>query len=162
MAENHDIIDELDTLALHCRPPVMSADEKSRWLASWVDDLREFDIVAIRAACRNWRQGEGNTKFPVPGQLLPMVRACTPRPTPSGDPFRPWTWPDDIELGSMTLEEKIRQYRIMAHETRTRAGPMGDDGKVPRPQFISEAQGYLDKAMDLKGALARAKIKRAA
>ena len=38
-----------------------------------VDDLREFDIAAIEAACNAWRRGAENKWFPKPGEMIALV-----------------------------------------------------------------------------------------
>lgn len=153
MADPAEVMNLLESLATHCRPPLMSVDAKSRWMADWCADLKPYPVEDIEAACRRWRQSE-NTKFPMPGQLLPLLRAQT-KPTAEGAPNnQAWTWPTDDELAAMTLRERRRSLLIMAHETRSKAGPMDRDGKVKRPQFIDEAKAYTDEAARISTLLA--------
>ena len=74
MAERDDIIEAIEGLTVHCRPPLMSSEERARWLMDWCEDLKDAPLAAIKHACSRWRQGE-DRRFPTPGQLLPMVRA---------------------------------------------------------------------------------------
>lgn len=121
MASPNEIIDAIETLAVHCRPPVMSQEERSRWIASWIEDLRNFPADAIQAACRRWRNGT-DRKFPLPGQLKPMVEAADqtnvkPVDTAAWRPLSP------AEYEALSLRDKIRHQNILAHECRLKAGP---------------------------------------
>jgi hypothetical protein len=122
MANKPEIIDEIEGLAVHCRPPIMEVGQRSSWLGDWCNDLAEFEIEAIRGACREWRQS-GAIKFPTPGQLLPMVRkrASADRAADHNGPWRPLS---DAEYGALGLREKIRHQQILAAEARRKAGPM--------------------------------------
>lgn len=156
MADRIEIVDALESLAVHCRPPLMSVDDRSRWLKDWCDDLAEFDGDAVRLAITRWRQSE-NTKFPTPGQLLPMVRLASKRSSVQPDEGRPraWTWPSEDELDGMTLTERRRSYLIMASQARGKAGAMGDDGTHPRPEWITRSKAYLDEAQRIAGYISR-------
>lgn len=155
MAERPEIIDTLESLAVHCRLPLMDVDSRSRWMASWCEDLAEFPIGAIEDACREWRRS-GATKFPTPGQLLPLVRtrATVGHGGQSQENNQAWTWPTDDQLAAMTLRERRRAYLIMATETRSKAGPMDREGKIPRPQFVEQAKAYTEEAARLSTILA--------
>lgn len=125
MADPSDIVDALESLALHCRAPLMSVDDRSRWMRDWCDDLRSFDIAAIRSATARWRKGD-SSKFPTPGQLLPLVRNAV-APTGAGQQGRkamPWRAPTDAEYDAMSLSEKRDTHINLAHEARDKAGPM--------------------------------------
>lgn len=121
MADKSDIIDEIERLTVHCRPPIMEADLRAGWLADWCADLAEFPIEAVRLAIRDWRHG-GQSKFPTPGQLLPLVRARLP--AQKGPKVEVWREPTEDEYRAMTVREKIRHHHIMAHEAGVKAGPM--------------------------------------
>ncbi len=41
-----EIIDALESLAVHCPPKLMTVEDKSRWMADWCEDLRDFDSGA--------------------------------------------------------------------------------------------------------------------
>lgn len=122
MASKPEIINEIEGLTVHCRPPLMEADSRAGWLRDWCDDLAEFPIEFIRAAIRDWRQG-GNTKFPTPGQILPLIRAKVPVGKTGQGP-EPWRPLDDAEYAALSLREKIRHQLIQASEARRKAGPM--------------------------------------
>lgn len=154
MAERLEIVDALESLAVHCRAPIMDVDSKSRWMQTWCEDLMEYPIETIRAACRAWRQSD-NTKFPTPGQLLPMVRAGLIKPVSEAANNRSWSWPSDGDLAAMTLREQRRQYLIMAHQCRGKAGPMGDDGQHPRPEWIGKAKAYDEEAKRVASLISR-------
>lgn len=122
MAEPNEIAELIEGLAVHCRPPVMSANERARWLADWCDDLKDHDADAIAGACRRWREGT-DRKFPLLGQLLPLIKASArgeDRPAGSNEPWRELT---EDEYQALTLREKIRHHRIMASNCGTKAGP---------------------------------------
>ena len=52
MAEKSEIIDEIDALTVHCRPPPMEAGSRASWLRDWCEDLAKFPIEAIRLGIR--------------------------------------------------------------------------------------------------------------
>lgn len=140
MAEPTEIIDLLDSLALHCRAPLMDVEDRSRWQRDWCDDLAAFGLPAIRSACARWRQS-GQTKFPTPGQLMPLVRdadAARSTDTPRAGPYEPWTWPPGIEA-DLSLVEKIRFHQAMAQHWRTRAGPMWRNGRPAGPDELPDS-----------------------
>lgn len=123
MADPSDIVDALESLALHCRAPLMSVEDRSKWMRDWCVDLRDFPIEAIRAATARWRQGE-TTKFPTPGQLLPLVRAANHSPDASKRKAMPWRAPTDAEYDAMSLTEKLHAHTCLALQARDKAGPM--------------------------------------
>jgi hypothetical protein len=121
MANQSEIAEELERLALHCRPPLMSVEDRVRWLADWCEDLKGFDIAAVRTACQRWREGS-EVRFPRQGQLIPMIRAAAPGQSeePKQLPWRPLS---EDEYQQLTLSEKARHQRIMAMEAGGKAGP---------------------------------------
>ena len=125
MADRTEIMDELETLATHCRAPLMDVETKGRWFRSWGDDLSDFPIAAIKSACRRWRQG-AITKFPTPGQLLPFVREAA-MPVPKLISNQAWAPVSEEEYEAMTLSEKAREHRLLGNHELRRAGPQGRD-----------------------------------
>ena len=122
MADRLDIANALESLAVHCRPPLMSVEDRSRWMVDWCSDLASFPIEAIKLACTRWRQSE-NTRFPTPGQLLPMVRAVLPAKG-EGPKVEAWRPISDDEYRQLPIREKIRHLQIVRSELMTNAGPM--------------------------------------
>jgi hypothetical protein len=121
MAERTEIATELNALSVHCRPPIMEVEQRALWLRDWCNDLAEYPIEAIRVACRKWRLS-GSSKFPTPGQLMPLVQENLP--TEKRDIPREWTAASDDDYRAMTVREKIREHQILAHEAYRKAGPM--------------------------------------
>lgn len=121
MAEKTEIFDAIEALAVHCRPPLMTVEQRTLWMRDWGQDLAEFPLDAITAACRKWRHS-GATKFPTAGQLVPLIRDSLP--TERGPRIEVWREPTEDEYRAMTVREKIRHHLIMAHEAGARAGPM--------------------------------------
>lgn len=121
MADLNEIISEIEALAVHCRPPIMEVEQRRSWIRDWCEDLRGYPIEAIRNAAREWRQG-GATKFPTPGQLLPLVKKTVP--SDRGAAPQAWRPLSDAEYEQLSLPDKIRHHRILAHEARGKAGPM--------------------------------------
>lgn len=136
MAERTEISAELNALSVHCRPPIMEVEQRALWLRDWCNDLTEFPIEAVRIACRKWRQS-GSTKFPTPGQLLPLVRENMPEE--KREFARTWSPAGDDEYRAMSIREKIREHQILAHEAYTKAGPMYRNLSAGGP--ISKAAG---------------------
>lgn len=131
MASRTEITDEIESLALHCRPPLMSIEERSRWMQVWCEDLKEFDIEAIRHACKKWRMGEDG-KFPTIGKLLPLVRSVSGSQSSGNDRYEEWRPLTDWEYDQLSLSEKIRHNLIVAAKLRQKAGPQCR-GKIPVP-----------------------------
>lgn len=132
MADHHEIREEIEALAVHCRPPLMSVEDRARWAADWCDDLKDYPIDAIRHACRKWRMGTVS-KFPMLGQLLPLIRAADHEAAARGRKDEAWRPLTDDEYRGLTLREKIRHHQILAHQARTKAGPMWTEGEKGRP-----------------------------
>jgi len=122
MASTDEIIDTLDALATHCRPPVMSTDAKAMWLRDWCGDLQSFPIESIRGAAGVWRQS-GQTKFPTPGQFLPLVRAADRAPAPVTRP-EPWGPITDEAYQALSLTDKIWTHQKLAHEANMKAAQL--------------------------------------
>lgn len=138
MANHSEIIDEIEALAVHCRAPLMSVDQRSRWAMDWAQDLAKFDTGAIRDAFRDWRHS-GNAKFPTAGQIVPMIRAKMPKQ--GGADQRPQLWSDDMpaaEYQAMSLSDKIRHHRIAAVHCRQMAGPMPHKGEPVRQEDMPQ------------------------
>lgn len=134
MAEKSEIIDAIEALSVHCRPPLMSVDQRSLWMRDWIADLEQFPIEAVQKACRTYRHS-GATKFPTPGQLLPLARSHQPQPTE--ERIQEWRPLSEEEFAALSLRDKIRHHGIMAHEARVKAGPMWRNtgaGDMRRPQ----------------------------
>lgn len=127
MAEAHDIREEIESLAVHCRPPLMSVEDRSRWAADWCEDLKDFPIEAIRHACRRWRNGT-IPKFPMLGQLVPLIRAAD-HGSAKGSKVETWRPLSDAEYRALPLNAKIRHQQILAHEARKTGGPMWTGGQ---------------------------------
>lgn len=121
MAEKTQIIDAIEALAVHCRPPLMSIEQREMWMRDWCADLAKYPADAIANACRKWRHG-GQTKFPTPGQLMPIIRESLP--TERGQRVEPWRELSDAEYQQLSIREKMRHRQILAHEARGKAGPM--------------------------------------
>ncbi len=122
MADRLEIMDALESLAVHCRPPLMSVEDRSRWMLDWCSDLAKFPIEPIRTACTRWRQGD-STRFPTPGQLLPLVRSVMPVEG-KGEKAEAWRPISDDEYRQLPIRDKIRHLKIVLSELMTNAGPM--------------------------------------
>jgi hypothetical protein len=121
MADKSQIIDAIEALAVHCRPPIMSVPQRELWMRDWCADLASFPAEAITNACRKYRQSEA-TKFPTPGQLIPLVRLSLPSTT--GEKVAEWAPLSDAEYASLSIRDKSRHRSILAHDARIKAGPM--------------------------------------
>jgi hypothetical protein len=124
MAQQTEIISEIEALAVHCPPRMMTTEARALWMRDWCSDLSSFPVSAIRAAFTAWRNGD-NPRFPTAGQVLPMVRANTPRKAgPTIKAPDPWAPISDAEFELLSLSEKARHLLILAAEARRKAGPM--------------------------------------
>jgi hypothetical protein len=121
MADKSQIQDVIESLAVHCRPPLMSIEQRLLWLRTWAEDLQEYPIEAVAQACRQWRQSEA-TKFPTPGQLMPLVKACLP--SERTERAEVWREASPEEYRAMSIREKIREHQILGHNAFSKAGPM--------------------------------------
>lgn len=122
MATRIETLAEIEALETHCRAPLMTTDARARWIADWCNDLAAFDVETVRAAFWDWRLS-GATKFPTPGQIIPMIRAKQPIQR-SGEKNGPWRELSDREYDALSLRDKARHQRILAAEARRKAGPM--------------------------------------
>lgn len=140
MATQSEVVDAIEGLALHARPPIMDEDARTRWLMDWCQDLGGYPVGAIQQAVGEWRRS-GSGKFPTPGQLLHLVEKYAPK---KSGPYKPkpakfWTWPSDQEYAEMSVREKIKAHTIKAHELKAKAGPMFRQG-------VGEPSVHLEKA----------------
>ncbi len=123
MSDRIEIIKELRALESFCAfPRQMSGEERERFMKDYLADIQEFPLAAIRSACAEWRRS-GNAKFPISGQLIPVIRRFV-----GADERRskaqPWSPAAREEFRDMSVRDKIRELTILAHEARTKAGPM--------------------------------------
>lgn len=140
MADKSEIIDQIEALAVHCRPPVMEPTARASWLRDWCDDLVGFPIESIRLGIREYRHC-GETKFPTAGKLLPLIRAKLP--VEKGAAVEVWRPLSDDEYAALSIRDKIRHQLILAKLAADRAGPMwknpqgGASMKRPTPGHIT-------------------------
>lgn len=99
----------------------MSVEQRQMWLRDWCEDLARFPADAVASACRKWRHSE-SSKFPTPGQLVPLVEASLP--VEKGPKVEAWRPASEAEYAVMTVREKIRERTILASEAYGKAGPM--------------------------------------
>ena len=128
MASTEEIAEEIESLAIHFRPPIMDNAARSRWLEDWCSDLSEYPIQAIKTASRRWREGT-NPKFPLLGQFIGLIKAVnfSGKGQTGGD--RAWRTVSPDEYHAMSMRDKARHHQIMAHATRRKAGPMWTNGR---------------------------------
>lgn len=164
MAQKSEIINEIEALAVHCRPPLMDAGVRAGWLSDWCEDLQPFPAEAIRTACRKYRQG-GGTKFPTSGVLIPMCREAAGHERPQGRKPEPWRPLDDAEYAALDLPAKIRHQQILAQEARRRAVKHAhgwDRNLLTAPdgyrRCIAQAEGHDAEAARLRGYLRKAPV----
>lgn len=147
MAEAAQIAEAVERLAVHCRTPVMSLEERSVWLEDWCRDFAEFPIEAITEACRRWRNGE-DRRFPLPGQLRPLVvLAVAGGDRPVVERAEPWRPVSQAEYQAMTVAEKLRHQRILCSNALRKAGPMWRNGRpVTADELPDTWRRWRDKA----------------
>jgi len=127
MADRTEILNEIDALSSHCRVPLMSVEQRTGWMRDWCEDLGQFRIEDIRRAFRDWRQS-GNTKFPTPGQVMPILRRLNDVGAPEAK-LVSWRELSDPEYAALSLSEKVRHHLILANKAEVAAGPMWRHGK---------------------------------
>lgn len=141
MASKTEIIDAIEALAIHCRPPLMSIEQRDLWMRDWCEDLAQFPAEAILNACRKFRHS-GAVKFPTAGQFMPLVKQAMPGE--QHDRIEAWRPLTDEEYRALPLKEKIRHHEILAHEAGGKAGPMflntshGLGGKISGRHLTAE------------------------
>lgn len=160
MAQAADISQEIEALAVHCRMPLMDVTQRAMWMRDWCSDLAQFEIEHVRRAFRDWRLS-GNTKFPTPGQLLPLVRSAAPR---AKEPENgPWRELSEAAYQALDLPSKVRHHLIMANQALNRAGPMWKNGKPAAAESMpaswhewrARAENHRDEAHRLNALLRR-------
>jgi hypothetical protein len=116
-----EIVKELRALEQFCTfKAVRSPEEHERFLKDFLADLQDFPFEAVQKACAKWRKS-GSTRFPTPGQLIPLVRESVPDQRENVDAWRPLS---DDEYRNLSVREKIRHHLILAHDAGLKAGPM--------------------------------------
>jgi len=131
-----EIVKELRALEKFCAfPSGMTGEDRERYLKDYLADVQEYPLEAIRNACAEWRKS-GNVKFPTPGMLIPIVRRFMGSAASERD--EPWKPLSDGAYDALSLPEKIRHHRILAHEARRKAGPMWRNGKPCRAEEMPE------------------------
>jgi len=129
MASRTDILTELNALSAHYMRIVRSPEEQERILSDYADDLKAFDLDAIKNGCRSWRQSSAQ-RFPTPGQLIPMIRANMRQQTgPRPAAWKPCT---TEEYEAMPPYEQIRELQCRMEAIN------------PGPQFSQVQQRHLD------------------
>jgi hypothetical protein len=155
MAEKSEIMEALEALETHCRAPLMAVEQRAAWMRDWCDDLAEFPIHAIQHGCKAWRHSQGVTKFPTPGQLLPLIRANVAQ-RPAGAVGEPWRELSDDEYRALSLEDKIRHQRILCTRAYSRAGPQtkpADDMPESWHRWRQIGRNHEEEVATLKGKL---------
>lgn len=168
MASFEEIMENVEALAVHCRPPLMDVESRARWMQDWCEDLKAHNVEDIRKACGLWR-ASGATKFPNPGQLLSLIQKSQGHGTSDREPYKPtpvhrmWSPPSEAEYRDLSIRQKIEYHQIMAHEIKGRAGPMFANGKhvssgdMPTVwhSLQREAQQHSEKVKELRDRLAQ-------
>lgn len=119
MATAQEITDEIGALeAVFPFRVARTGEQYAQWLMAYIEELRDCDIAAIKAACREWRKtGE---KFPLISQLLPFVRkAAEPKSGPVCN--QAWAEASPAEYHAMSIEAKIRESMLRGHAASDRA-----------------------------------------
>lgn len=159
-----EIVKELRALEQFCTfKAVRSGEESERFLKDYLADIQEFPLEAIQKACQKWRTS-GQTKFPVPGQLIPLIRGFVSA-APATEQVDAWKPLSDLAFDALGLRDKIRHHRILANEARRKAGPMWVNGKPATPEempphwheWMSRAENHQAEGQRLNGALKRAR-----
>ena len=129
-----EIVKELRALEQFCTfKAVRSGEESERFLKDYLADIQDFPLEAIQKACAEWRKS-GSTRFPTPGQLIPLIRQHVAAPTP--ERAEPWKPLSDLAYDELSLRDKIRHHRILANEARRKAGPMWLNGRPAGPEEL--------------------------
>jgi hypothetical protein len=141
-ANKAEIFDELEALSAHYVRVIRSPDQQERFYRDYLEDLTDYPLGAVKAACKAWRHSD-STKFPTPGQLLRFVRANAERDRDRAQPrIDDWRPLSDDEYERLSLYDKIRHQTILGNECRAKAGPMwsGGVGEKGRPAQRSAAK----------------------
>lgn len=149
MADHREIIEEIEALTVHCRPPVMSIEQRARWQMDWAQDLAKYPLESIQQVFRQWRQSE-IAKFPMPGQILPILDRMSRKPDAEmSESVAEWHYDiSDEEYRSLSLNDKIRHHRIAAIHCRRKAGPMPHRALVRKEDMPREWHEWRDRAFN--------------
>lgn len=155
MATDIEIRAELEALSTHCRPPLMETNQRALWLRDWCADLAGYPIEAIRTACRRYRNSEA-TKFPTPGQLMPMVKAATTSERDASAKALPWSPSAQDAYAKLSLADKIFENRALARIAYRKAGPMWKHGAPATPEELGPVwRAHTDQAKAYEAEAAR-------
>jgi hypothetical protein len=160
MADQAEILDALESLAVHCRPPLMSVEDRGRWMADWCNDLAEFPAHAIQTACQRWRMGT-NPKFPMAGQFLPLVRSVNARGAVDPEAkAKAWEPATEAEYQAMSLSRKIEEHTLLAMREDRLAGPMwGNGAPIPLEDMPPAYHEHKARAKNHRAEAARLREK---
>lgn len=116
-----EIVKELRALEQFCTfKAVRTGEESERFLKDYLADIQAFPFEAIQKACAEWRRS-GATRFPTPGQLIPIIRKHVETPDSGPRINEPWKPLSEAEYAALGLEAKIRHRRILAAQARDEA-----------------------------------------
>lgn len=73
--ENERKLAELLKLGSHYWTPDFTPAQAKHLLADYIEDLEAVTLAEVEIACRNWRRGVANKKFPRVAELLDGVQA---------------------------------------------------------------------------------------
>ncbi len=162
MANPIEIANEIRALQAHFPHRRRSEEEEERFLADFLEELKGFDLEAVRAACRRWKLGD-NAKFPTVGQLVSMARislsAATPAQALGGRRMETWspTIISQAEYEKMPLGAKVRELRLQANHYENQASSLRDKSKPRSEQgenvgyFEQRARNCCEEASRLRG-----------
>jgi hypothetical protein len=124
---------------------------EAEWTGFWklyIDALGGLPASAIVQGVRDYLRRETSEFFPKPGPLHAICAKIADKGLDAQKEAREavkpvaWYWPSEADLEDMTAAERKRQYRILAHECRRRAGPMNEHGVHAHPDWIVKAQNF--------------------
>lgn len=124
---------------------------ENEWTTFWrmyTDALGGLPASAIIQGVRDYLRRETSEFFPKPGPLHAICAKIADKGLDDRAAARnsvtpvAWYWPSQADLDDMSAAERKRQYRILAHECRRRAGPMDAHGVHAHPDWIVKAHNF--------------------
>ena len=124
--ENERKLAELIRLGSHYWTPDFTRAQANSLLADYLEDLAHCTITQLEVACREWRRGAANTRFPRSAELVRAVFGAPERPA------RHYTWKGLPEPSERPSTKSV--YEVLVGAGRMKAAEGWLAWKAERPK----------------------------